>query len=93
MTKPRVLILADDCNPNWPSLPVVGYKYARSLMQTCEATLVTHVRNRENIEAAGPLDGPVHYIDNEWIAAPMYKLATWLRRGDEVSWSVQQMMS
>jgi hypothetical protein len=22
----RVLILADDCNPEWPALPVVGYK-------------------------------------------------------------------
>ena len=28
---PRVLILAEECNPEWPSLPIVGYKYAREI--------------------------------------------------------------
>lgn len=90
---PRVLILADDCNPEWPSLPIVGYKYARGLLKSADATIVTHVRNRENIEKAGEFGDRVRYIDTEWIAAPMHRLSTWLRRGDEVAWSVQQMMS
>lgn len=28
----RVLLLAEACNPNWPSLPIVGYKAA---LTTC----------------------------------------------------------
>lgn len=93
MSTPRILILADDCNPEWPSLPIVGYKYARSLARLCDVTVATHVRNRENIEKAGDLGAPVLYVDNEWLAAPMYKLARMLRRGPEVAWSVQQIMN
>ena len=93
MPKRRVLILAQDCNPEWPSLPVVGYKYARALAEVADVTLATHVRNRPNIEKAGELTDIVHYIDNEWIAAPMYRLATILRRGNDVAWSMNQIMA
>lgn len=93
MARPRVLILADDCNPEWPSLPVVGYKYARSLAKVADVTVATHVRNRENIEKAGDIGAEVIYVDTEWLAAPMYKLARLLRRGDQVAWSIQQIMN
>ena len=93
MTRRRVLILADDCNPEWPSLPVVGYKYARSLARVADVTVATHVRNRENIEKAGDIGAPVIYADTEWLAAPMYKLARLLRRGDQVAWSLKQNMN
>ncbi|RLJ36218.1 glycosyltransferase involved in cell wall biosynthesis [Litoreibacter meonggei] len=93
MSKLRVLILAESCNPDWPSLPVVGYKYARALAKIADVTLVTHVRNRENIEKAGELTQITRYIDTEWIAGPMYKLSTALRGGTEVAWSTNQIMS
>jgi hypothetical protein len=32
----RVLILAEDCNPEWPSLPVVGYKFAKAIADRVE---------------------------------------------------------
>lgn len=88
----KVLILADECNPEWPSLPIVGYKYAREIAQHCDVTIATHVRNRENIEkAADGLD--VVYLDTEYIAAPMFKLARWLRGGEEVAWSTSMIMN
>lgn len=52
--KPKVLLVADECNPEWPSLPIVGYKYALENAKLCDVTLATHVRNRENIEKAAP---------------------------------------
>ncbi|GGL56278.1 glycosyltransferase [Wenxinia marina] len=92
MNRPRVLILAEQCNPAWPSLPIVGYKYARALAQVCDAVIVTQVRNRPEIEAAGDaLD--VRYLDTEYVAAPLHRIATWLRGGDEVAWSTSQMMA
>lgn len=93
LMSPRVLLLAESCNPEWPSLPIVGYKYARALSQVADVTLVTHVRNQENIEKAGDFTAPIVYIDNEWLAAPMFRFATWLRGGDEVAWSTSQMMA
>lgn len=87
-----VLLLADDCNPEWPSLPIVGYKYALALGRVARVVVATHVRNRENIEKAGPQGVEFVYLDNERIAAPLYKLATRLRGGSEVAWSTNMIM-
>lgn len=88
----RVLALADECNPEWPSLPIVTWKYARELAARVDLTLVTQVRNRANIEKAGH-DFPVHYIDSEWVAGPLHRLALRLRGGDEVAWSTSMIMN
>jgi glycosyltransferase involved in cell wall biosynthesis len=84
---PRVLILADDCNPEWPSLPVVGYKAARAIAEHADVTVVTHVRNQPNIERSGFGRAKVEYVDNEYVARNLYKLNTWIRGGNEVGWT------
>lgn len=89
----RALILADDCNPDWPSLPVVGYKAARAIADHAEVTVATHVRNRENLERTGFGRAQVEYIDNEYIARGLYKLNTWLRGGDQVGWTTNIAMN
>lgn len=82
----RVLLLADDCNPEWPSLPIVGYQMAKALSHVADVTLATHVRNRPNL--AGKLsDIEVEFIDNEYVAAPLHKIATWVRGGNQGNWS------
>jgi glycosyltransferase involved in cell wall biosynthesis len=83
----RVLILANDCNPEWPSLPVVGYKAARALAEHADVVVATHVRNRPAIERHGFGRAEIAWIDNEYIAAPTYRFARWLRGGDAVAWS------
>lgn len=85
----RVALLADDFNPEWPSLPVVGFNYAAALAEHAEITVFTHVRNRENVEKRGTVGFEVVYLDNEYIASPMYKFARWLRGGDELGWTIQ----
>jgi hypothetical protein len=75
----RVLILAEDCNPQWPSLPVVGFKAARAIADHADVTVATHIRNRENIERVGFGKAKVHYIDNEYIARRLHKFATLIR--------------
>jgi glycosyltransferase involved in cell wall biosynthesis len=88
----RALLLADACNPQWPSLPVVGYKYARALAEHIDVTVVTQVRNRENIEKAGFGKAEVVYLDTEKVAAPIYKLAVLFRGGDTTGWTMQMAM-
>ena len=84
----RALILADSCNPEWPSLPVVGYKAARSIADYADVVLATHIRNRPAIEKAGGCGAAeVHYVDNESIARPMYALSRFLRGGNAVGWT------
>jgi glycosyltransferase involved in cell wall biosynthesis len=83
----RVLLLADDCNPQWASLPSVGYNATRAIAELVEAVVVTQVRNRQNLESAGLGKAQVRYVDSEYIARPMHKLAVLLRRGNDVGWN------
>lgn len=83
----RVLILADECNPEWPSLPVVGYKAAVAISQYADVVVATHVRNRENIEKHGIGRATVRYVDNEYINRPIFKIGCWLRGGNSTGWN------
>ncbi|MEL7501704.1 MAG: glycosyltransferase family 4 protein [Cyanobacteria bacterium J06554_6] len=89
----HALILAEDCNPDWPSLPVVGYKYAKALSEHIDVTVVTQIRNRQNIEREGLGQAKVVYIDTEVVAGPLHKLAIALRGGQDVSWTLQMAMN
>jgi glycosyltransferase involved in cell wall biosynthesis len=82
----RVLILADECNPEWPSLPIVGYKAAKAIAEYADTTVVTQIRNKENIDAVGLGKAKVDYVDSEYIARPVYRLLESLR-GNEGSWT------
>ncbi len=89
----RVLILAEDCNPDWPSLPVVGYKFARAIAEQADVTLVTQIRNKPNIERDGCGNAKVIYLDTEKFAAPLYKFTTFLRGGDQTGWTTSAAMN
>jgi len=88
----RVLLLANDCNPEWPSLPVVGYNACRGIAEHVDVVVATHVRNKENITKKGFGKAQIEYLDNEYIASPMYKAATFLRGGKSVGWTTNIAM-
>lgn len=88
----RVLILADVCNPEWPSLPIVGYKYAKAISNYADVVVVTQIRNKPNIERYGIGNANVIYIDTENIAKPIYNLATVLRGETNKGWTMQMAM-
>jgi glycosyltransferase involved in cell wall biosynthesis len=88
----RVLLLAEDCNPDWPSLPVVAYKYARALAEVADVTLITQIRNKPNIERDGCGKAKVIFLDTEAFAAPLYKLTMALRGGQETGWTINTAM-
>jgi glycosyltransferase involved in cell wall biosynthesis len=82
----RVLMLADHCNPEWPSLPAVAYKAIRAIAELADVTVITSVRNRENITKHGFGLAKVEYINTEYIAAPIHKFASFIR-GNEGAWT------
>lgn len=84
----RVLMLAEDCNPDWPSLPVVGYNFAREISKYAEVTLVTQIRNQPNLDRDGCGNAEIVYIDTQEFAVPLYKLISLLRGGQQdVGWT------
>ena len=92
----RVLLIAESCNPNWTSVPLEGYSLARALAERpdLEITLVTHVRNRAALEADPVASlARLHFVDNEWLAKPLYYLSRWLRGGEKLSWTIDTALA
>lgn len=90
--RPRALLLAENCNPERPSLPIVAYKYALEIARLADVTLVTQVRNRPAFEKAAPTGLRVEFLDTEYVAGPLHRFAMRLRGGAEVAWSTSVMM-
>ncbi len=74
----RVLLSAYQCGPGMGSVSQIGWEWYSRLSRHASVTLLTHIRNRECLTAAGaPLAGTeVIYIDTEWFAGPLYRLAS-----------------
>jgi glycosyltransferase involved in cell wall biosynthesis len=81
----KVLLSAYQCGPGMGSVSQIGWEWYSRLARRLPVTLVTHVRNRKCLtEAGAPLPGTdVIYIDTEWFAAPLYRMASRLFRNSE----------
>src|SRR5580698_1618582 len=81
-SKPRVLVIAELANPDWVSVPLVGWSHWHALSKVVDGHLVTHVRNRENIVKTGLSPDRLTIIDTTPVERPMYRAVRAFRGGE-----------
>jgi glycosyltransferase involved in cell wall biosynthesis len=88
------LLVAEAANPEWVSVPLVGWNIYQALAKIADVHLVTHIRNRDAVTQTGLTEGnEFSVIDNEYVAAPLYRLSTLLRGGAGKGWTTVTALS
>lgn len=90
----RALLLAEACNPEWVSVPLVGWSLVRALADVCEVHVVTQIRNREALVRAGWKEGrEFTALDTESVAGLAWRLGARLRGGAGKGWTTLTALS
>jgi glycosyltransferase involved in cell wall biosynthesis len=90
--KLKVLLIVEQCNPEWASVPLEGYNYFRGINNLVDATLVTHIRNKPALEKHPEYEG-IFYLEERKLSKQYYKIVEKLTAKGRVNWPLYNALS
>ena len=89
----KILLVIEQCNPDWPSVPLVGYQYFKALKALADVTLVTHGRNQQALERQPIESSRIAYIHESRLAQSYYQAATAVLPGGMANWPLYHVLT
>lgn len=89
----RALIIAESANPELTSGGLIGWLHSEALMEKHDAHMITELRNRDALLAAGLSEDRFTAIDSRLAQGMAWRAAKLLRRGGEYNWSIYTAMA
>ena len=90
----RVLLIAEDANPEWASVPLVGWSHCQAIAALTQAHVVTQDYNSEAFTRAGCIEGKDFTgIDSSLVEKRVYRLSALLRGGRTKGWTTDTALS
>jgi glycosyltransferase involved in cell wall biosynthesis len=90
----HVLLLAELCNPRWSSTPFFGYQIARAIATRVDrTTMAVQVRSQRAFTAEDVGVDELVFLDSEYIARPLHRLATLVKQDANKAMTVGIAMS
>ncbi|XZN93111.1 MAG: glycosyltransferase family 4 protein [Microcoleus sp.] len=90
--KLKVLLIVEQCNPEWASVPLVGYNFFHKINKLVDATLVTHIRNKSALEKH-PEYEKVFYLEESNLNKQYYKIVAKVTANGRVNWPLYNALS
>lgn len=88
----KVLLVMEQCNPDWASVPLVGYNFYEGIRERVNATLVTHARNEKALEKVRR-DHEIAYIYESEPLKKYYGAVARLTSRGGINWPLQHALS
>lgn len=90
--KIKVLMIVEQCNPIWASVPLVAFNLYDEISKLVDVTLVTHERNKSGLETV--LDGrKVQYIIENKFLTKYYGLTDRLVNRGAINWPLYHLLN
>ena len=84
--KLKILLIIEQCNPEWASVPLEGYFFYEKISQLVDVTLVTHARNRTALDKIYKNKDIIYIYESEFIQT-YYKVAEKISKiKDKIIW-------
>jgi glycosyltransferase involved in cell wall biosynthesis len=88
----RLLLVMEQCNPEWPSVPQVAFQIYQELQKICDVTLVTHERNRSGLTKKFP-DRNIVFIEESRLVKEYYGIVARATSRGSINWPLQHTLS